>query len=411
MPQVANENNRWCRWLSRPRLAFFFTAYLIAQMNIFFFAETKSGMLDRTGRVRGRDFLIFYIAGHIVQSGHSDRLYDQKFVGSILQSLVTVSDLVPLYPYVYPPNTALLFAPLGALQYEEAILVWWLIQLLCFFVAGWLLYDHLRPPSRWKGIACLGLASFYPIWSTIANGQLSALVFLILAGGMRCRQQKRYFLAGLLLSLLALKPQFGVGLGLWFLLRLEWRTLLGLSLGGIAQVAITTLALGFDAILGYLHSFQVLGSWYTAYSFAPDHEHALAGVLVPFLNADQRFWATIIQLLFDLLAGFFLYRIIRGSNQVSNLDMTAGIIFMIFILPHFLTYDLTYLLIPVTSLLVLARTDIRYLMPAVLLYFGATLAPLYAFLGVSLIPVVLLMVLWLLQSYRSGAKRIGLASL
>jgi hypothetical protein len=402
---------RWRRWLSKPRLVFFFAAFLIAQAAVLIFLDSKPGMLDRTERVRGRDFLIFYIAGYIVHSGHADRLYDQEFVGTILQSLVTVSDLVPLYPYVYPPNTALLFAPLGALPYERAVLLWWIIQLLCFAAAGLLLYDHLRPSLEWNWIACLGFASFYPIWNTILNGQISALLVLVLVAGLRWRRQNKYFLAGLVLSLLALKPQFGVGLCVWFLLRREWPTLMGLGVGGLTQIAITALTLGFDAVLSYLHSFQVLGSWYKAYSFAPDHEHALAGVLVPFFSADFRYWTTIIQLLFDLLATLLLYRIIRTSLKGSDVDMAAGVVFMLFILPHFLTYDLTYLLIPVTALLVLARTEPRYLTPAVLLYFGAALAPLYALLGVSLLPVLLLIVLWLLQPDRSMAASPGLVRL
>ena len=116
--------DRWCRWLTRPKLTFFFVVFLLSQVTLFFALETTTGMLDRRGQVRGRDFLQFYIGGRIVASGEAHRLYDQELFHEIQLSLSEINDKCPRYFSTYPPMAALLFSSLGRLSYEQAICRW-----------------------------------------------------------------------------------------------------------------------------------------------------------------------------------------------------------------------------------------------------------------------------------------------
>src|SRR6202030_1615200 len=119
-----------------------------------------SGMHDRQGRIRGRDFLHFYLAGRIIAHGESHHLYDQSYFLALQRSLVEIDEKCPPYVSVYPPTVALLFSPLGALPYGRAILIWWPIQGVCLLVAGYLLFKVLDPPPSWRHTAWLGLIAF-----------------------------------------------------------------------------------------------------------------------------------------------------------------------------------------------------------------------------------------------------------
>jgi Glycosyltransferase family 87 len=389
-------NNIWVQrlqaLLTRPRLLFFFSAFLLAQVGIFFYLESVHGILDRNERVKGRDFLQFYLAGYLVTHGQADRLYDQDYFFETQLSFVDISEFVPRYPSVYPPMSALLFSPFVAVTYEQAIVVWWIIQLLCIVLSGVLLYRQLKPDVDWKLTAILGIVSFYPVLNTFWNGQLSALLLLVLVVGLKLCE-KRPILAGIVLSILALKPQLLVGVMLWFIIRRHWRVLFGICLGGLLQLAIIILVFDVKILLAYLETSRVIAKLYPMLAISVDHQHALVGILAALFGAESRNWVMCLHLATILLAGWFLIRIVRKNK---TLELAAGIPFALLTIPHLLTYDLTYLLIPVAVLLSHIRTRPFYLIPATLIYASATLSPLYTFLGCSLVPLALLLSLYLL---------------
>ncbi len=392
-------NNVWVQrlqtGLTRPRLMFFFSVFLLAQVGLFFYFESTQGILDRNERVKGRDFLQFYLAGYLVSHGQSDRLYDQDYFFATQRSFVEISEFVPRYPSVYPPMSALLFSPFAAVTYEQAIVIWWIFQLLCIILSGVLLYRQLRPDIDWKLTAILGFASFYPVLNTFWNGQLSALLLLVLLVGLALCE-KRPTLAGMVLSILALKPQLLVGVVLWLIIRRHWRVLFGICLGSLFQLAIIITVFDVKILLAYLETSRVIAKLYPMLAISVDHQHALVGILAALFGAESRNWVICLHLVTIILAGWFLIRITRKHHA---LELAAGIPFVLLTIPHLLTYDLTYLLIPVAVLLHQIRTHPFYLIPATLMYASATLSPLYAFLGCSLVPLALLLSLYLLARY------------
>src|SRR5262249_39042842 len=132
---------------------------------------------------------------------------------------------------LYPPTTGLIFCALASMPYDTAIVVWWLILATCFAAAFLLLLRWLSPPPAWRWTALLALAAFTPVSSTFWNGQLAGFLLLALVAGLDLHRRGWPFAAGLVLALLALKPQLALGPGLWLLLRLDWRALAGLASG------------------------------------------------------------------------------------------------------------------------------------------------------------------------------------
>src|SRR5262245_50756213 len=107
------------------RLRFLFAATLFAHLAAFLALETTSGVFDRLGRVRGRDFLLHYLEGRNVLDERGRRLYDQEHLAEEQEALAPISAEAPRYYSLYPPTVALLFAPLALLPYTQAVLLWW----------------------------------------------------------------------------------------------------------------------------------------------------------------------------------------------------------------------------------------------------------------------------------------------
>ncbi len=209
----------------------------------------------------GGDFPQYYVAGTIIRRGEAERLYDQPYFRHFQQSMRDD----PLGS-IYPPTTGLLMAPLSRLSYGAALAAWWAIHAVCILATGVILYRRpwvhgARPlPRPWRINMLVALAALVPLWIAVGIGQLAPLLVLVLAGGLTLHKQGRRGWAGLLLSLLALKPQLVVGLLLWMLLRRDLRTLLGLAAGFALQAMAVAALLGPGAWLDYLHALPAIST-------------------------------------------------------------------------------------------------------------------------------------------------------
>lgn len=403
------------RWISPSHLNFLFGTFLAVQIGLFLYFESTPGVTDRQDRIRGRDFLHFYLAGRLVAEKHTELLYQQENFIALQKSISPITEQNPPYISVYPPHSALLFSPLSTLPYPRAIECWWVVQLCCTLLAAYLLlkqlYDSLYSPdgtaidskelSPWRFTAWLGIFAFYPVINTFWNGQLSALLFLCITVGLLLHQQQRYTLAGLALSLLSLKPQIALGIYLWLVIRGDWRTLLGVALGGLVQLGIVAGTLGQDVIIQYVHNTKLASAWYAIYTMSPDHQHALAGILTTWFGNDFSRSAMIAQGILACVSGYFLWQLRR-----TPFEYAAAIVFALNCAPHLLTYDLCYVLFAVGSLLALYQHENRLLHPIIILYGSAMVAPLYVITQVSLVPVAMMLVLvWLFLLHYEKQKQ------
>ncbi|HMO34415.1 MAG TPA: glycosyltransferase family 87 protein [Gemmatales bacterium] len=395
------------RWLTPWHLNFFLGVFLILQAVLFLYLESTSGVTDRQERIRGRDFLHFYLAGRMVAEGRSDLLYDQERFLELQKSISPVDDKNPPYVSVYPPHSALLFSLLGRLPYPRAVEIWWLIQLLCIVASASLLVRYVKSnlgliPAAWYVTIWLGIFAFNPILNTFWNGQISALLLLLFVAGFTLHNQKYFFLAGMLLSLISLKPQLAVGLFLWLVLRRDYNALLGMLLGGLLQLTVVIGILGPEVIGEYLKNARLASSWYAIYTMSPDHQHALAGILTTWFGSAFSAYAMLVQTMLAAAAGYVLW-----NYQKSALEYALAIIFTLCCAPHLLTYDLSYLLIAVATFIVSLPQYGMLFIPTCMLYAGAMFTPLYVATQVSLVPLIFIVILiWLRPA---GTKQFQLA--
>ncbi len=228
----------------------------------------------------GGCFSQFYVAGTIIRRGEAERLYDQPYFRHLQESMRDD----PLRS-LYPPTLGLLMAPLTRLSYDKALAAWWAIQALCILATGVIFYRTTPMPRPWRINMLLALAAMAPLWIAVGVGQLSPMFLLLLAGGLTLHKQGKCGWAGLLLSLLALKPQLAAGLVLWMLLRRNLRTLLGLAAGFVLQILTVATVLGPGLWLDYLHAMPTISAVTRYYHYSPLIEASLVGI------ASNLFWA------------------------------------------------------------------------------------------------------------------------
>ena len=161
--------------------------------------------------------------------------------------------------YYNPPAMALLQAPLAAFDFKTSYHMFTalsLVALLAFLALAW--RSGRRAPEL--PLFILGALAFRPAHEVLIMGHPTFLFLLALVGGFLLLKADRPVLAGLVLSTLALKPQWAVLPGLFLLVRGEWRAF-GTMLGAAAVIFLLPFFYtGFETFENYVRVTRAVGS-------------------------------------------------------------------------------------------------------------------------------------------------------
>jgi len=365
------------------------------------------GVVDRLGKVKGTDFLQFYVGGAFVREGRLNDLYDVQALYTRSQATIPGSPDT-LYMPIQSPQTSLVFSPLAGRSYGVAVTIWIALILLLYAASCAITLRHCQALHRYRyeTIACA--IAFPGLYSTVLNGQTSIVALLAVATALLALRNGWSFAAGLVLGCLAFKPHWLLAAGAVFFVAREWRVVAGAAIGAAGQVGVTALLLGPAVMNAYwrtLLAIQRIGDLLEP--FPGDSLRSFFKVFVPS--------PTVALVAYVAAAAAVLWvagRIWR-SKAPFEIRASSVIVAMLLISPHALPYDLI-LLSPVYFLLAnwVADEPSRPLPGAILLALGAMfLAPL---LGVLPVPLRLqfsatamtVLLVWLWQAARPGDTRL-----
>ena len=194
--------------------------------------QVKIGWTDGVDRPFGEDFLNFWSAARLAITGQAARIYDIAAFHDY--QVGVVGHPIDLYHYSYPPTLPVLTAVFAILPYPIAWLAWQVLGWLAFAGAVRRILPHhwLLVAFAWPAVLINAL-----------GGQAGCWTAAIIGWGM-ILLPRRPVAAGLILSLLAVKPQLCWLVPLALMAGREWRALTMFVIGAIVPAAIATLWFG-----------------------------------------------------------------------------------------------------------------------------------------------------------------------
>ena len=292
------------------------------------------------GPLKGADFVHFYTLGHLARSQRTDIIYDMRALHDEQVSLVPES-APEIYPSVYPPQAAALFAPFSRWSYKTALLAWSLVTIVLYALIVWSAWRRVCAQLPDRGLMLAAAAGFMPFWNLVLNGQMSIVILFAFWLGWLALERNRSFLAGAAFGLLALKPQFGIPLAAIVLACGEWRILVGALTSVIAQSAVVWLMLGSSVFYDFAASIPSTATYAEVLEAKPFNSHSLRAVTRLLPNAiGTPLWLA--------LSALVLWYTVRVWKSDAPVRVRVGIVILASLLvnPHVIVYDVTLLALP-----------------------------------------------------------------
>lgn len=221
MDAIKNFLNRW--WVILALILLSPVFWTVAQV---FAAHTD---------VPNSNFFKIWLAGHLVWSG-ADPYSPVEWVSG---HLAAGSSWVPEKGFLYPLPLAYFLSPLGLLTPQTGYTVWAFLSMLGCAAAIFMLvnaWDEARL-KVFSLLLLVALALFAPTLETLGKGTIGALLVFMAVCAIECFRRGKSLPGGMLLAFLLLKPQLGLpvlaGMGLWILVRRDWRGLSGMAAGAL----------------------------------------------------------------------------------------------------------------------------------------------------------------------------------
>jgi hypothetical protein len=201
-------------------------------------------------RAFAQDLMVFHTAGRLALSGDWGLLRDGQAFTDLLNRTHAgwLGAPLVLHPWVYPPPTLLLAAPLGLLPFGLAYAAFMGASVA---VLTWCLWRWWRgTPSRplWLIMVALCPAAAF----CLGAGQLALLIAAAFLVGLLLLPSAE-LAAGSLFGLLLLKPQFGLMVPVALLAGRYWRGIAGAALTVCLLLLLSVLAFGLQPWRDWLH--------------------------------------------------------------------------------------------------------------------------------------------------------------
>ncbi|MCA7937137.1 glycosyltransferase family 87 protein [Burkholderia cepacia] len=240
---------RCAQWLTADRIVpyscimlMLFAALLIV------WGFVTNGFTSNAAVRPGVDFSVFWTASHLVLQGHAASAYDPSlFLQAELAQFDTYLQHRSL-PWLYPPTMLLFIAPVALVPFLPAYFLFFAGSLLCYaFAVSRLsgLRAHLPVPHA----AAIVVVAYSAVCMSALFGQNSILTAGLAALALHLLG-KRPVAAGVLIGLLAIKPQLAVVFPFALIAARAWRTFAAAAISATLFAAAGIALTGTGALHG-----------------------------------------------------------------------------------------------------------------------------------------------------------------
>jgi len=222
-------------WLTATRVRDYslilLAAYVLAIVG---WIALSSGLIDRNGKPIGTDFSNVYAAGTLTWQGRPADAYSPALQHDAEKATFDGRD-VPFYGWHYPPFFFAVAFLVAAVPYAWGLALW----LIASFAAYLAMLRAILPRPETLLIA----AAFPAVFVNIGHGQNGFLTAALLGGALHLLD-RRPWLAGIMIGLLAYKPQFGVMIPIALLANQRWSSIATAAATIVLLIAVSFATLG-----------------------------------------------------------------------------------------------------------------------------------------------------------------------
>ncbi len=332
----------------------------------------------------GFDWGLFYSQASAFAAGDIGAMYQIDRLNPYLQRLTpfTSTPGVPLlqWPSPYPPVVAALMAPLTVMPPPAAFGIWTALSLASAAHLLWRTRQVL-PTAGTSRLAVIFFTTL-PVLQTFVLGQPVLFLASAMAEAFLALRRGADLRGGLWLGLLAVKPQYGLVLGLFLLWKRRWRAVAGAAMTVGLVVGASALVAGPAAVWDYQAAVSAMGAFRDPYAVPAEMVNWRAVIV----NARPGIGNTSGVLLFVALTAATVLAVLAITRdkwvpKAANLDLQLGaVITATFLVSyHSHMHGLVLLTVPLAALW---RTAIAA--PLLRLsILGLVFLPTAAFVGVT----------------------------
>jgi alpha-1,2-mannosyltransferase len=343
------------------------------------------------------DFVTFYAQAKLFwQEPRS--LYDLE---RQLAYQKTVAPTERVLPFVYPPITAALMAPLALLSFPAAFLLVTILNLLLILASLRLLTTRLSLTADQSHWLLLFTLCNFGAQAVVFYGQTSAIILYCLTRHVLAERRSQDAEAGFWAGLLSVKPQYLPIPHLVLLLTGKWRGfLIGAAISGVL-IAGAFLLIGIETSKQYFDLAQRMvaadDEWWNQWRSM----HNLRALTIYWLPAawQSYLWWVGVALVLAVLITWNLGR--EKSAAGFALTWIINLLGLLIVIPHLFTHDLSLLILPCALFISLFRQRLPLAVAVGLMIVAALPAVNYAAPTSTAITLLILFVV----SVAFGASR------
>jgi hypothetical protein len=297
----------------------------------------------------GPDFVEYWAAGRLNIAQGNPYAPDQMQNLQIQEGVIEEGVIMMWNP----PWMLVIAMPFGAIEYPLSQALWFILNTIIIFICFTQVWDIYGGMKNYRWLAWVIGFTFIPILDSLKKGQTGALLLLGVVGFLVFIKRRNYWLAGIFLSLLAIKPQI---LYLLLIAVLFWsihQKQLKIILGFLA-------ALGLALTISWLINPAVVQQYIFAIQNYPPVDWATPtiGGLLRLLLGVEKFWLQFIPPLLGFI--WLIYYWIRNRNSWDWLERTPLLILVsILTAAYAWSWDQTVSIIAILQISVLLLTKRR----------------------------------------------------
>lgn len=318
--------------------------FLACILGIYYLVSTRGSDILPIG-----DTVSYWATGKLILRGDNPYSVEEVLlIQSEIKELQT-SPLNEISMNLYPPWTIPFSIPLGFFNYSFSRLLWLLSHMLIIVLCVKVIWSLYGGSSKMFFLSYLITFLFAPTILVLMIGHNTPLVLLGTVGFLYFTQKSKtnpwnYFLAGVFVSYVSIKPQIlyllFFALIIWIIKNRAWLVILG----GLSMISILTLiTLAFDpqVINHYWITFSdyKFGTWATP----------TIGLFLRLTFGLEKDWLQILPIVFGFVWLLYYWR--KHQKTWDWLEQMPILLFVSVITsPYVWTYDLVVLLIPVIAI-------------------------------------------------------------